>query len=174
MIGTLTSAFSRRFYRGDRRAIPHPQAFHRVDFVAPRRQRSGARHSCLDGHEEQDGADHRNLRRKLDCTSFHYFPWASSLIGTLLQQIAAFVIPLLVIVGWITGHDLTLFFANFETIVLFVSVLLVNLLIQDGKSNYMEGLMLITLYCVVALSCEFRVIHLFRVPRADWHPVWVS
>ncbi|EKM55294.1 uncharacterized protein PHACADRAFT_120527 [Phanerochaete carnosa HHB-10118-sp] len=67
-------------------------------------------------------------------------------------QIAAFVIPLLVIVGWITHHDLTLFFADFETIVLFVSVLLVNFLIQDGKSNYMEGLMLITLYCVIALA----------------------
>lgn len=67
-------------------------------------------------------------------------------------QISTFVIPLLVIVGWVTGHDLTLFFANFETIVLFVSVLLVTLLIQDGKSNYMEGLMLVTLYIVVALA----------------------
>nr|AVR29899.1 putative calcium-hydrogen exchanger 7 [Ganoderma lucidum] len=69
-------------------------------------------------------------------------------------QIAAFVVPLLVIVGWITHHDLTLFFADFETIVLFVSVLLVNVLIQDGKSNYMEGLMLITLYLVIALACK--------------------
>jgi len=67
-------------------------------------------------------------------------------------QISAFVIPLLVIVGWATGHDLTLFFANFETIALFVSVLLVNLLIQDGKSNYLEGLMLVALYFVIALS----------------------
>ncbi|KAI0683711.1 Calcium/proton exchanger [Cytidiella melzeri] len=67
-------------------------------------------------------------------------------------QIAAFVIPLLVIVGWITHHDLTLFFADFETIVLFVSVLLVNFLVQDGKSNYMEGLMLITLYLVIAMA----------------------
>jgi len=67
-------------------------------------------------------------------------------------QIAMFVIPLLVIIGWITGHELTLFFADFETIVLFVSVLLVNLLIMDGKSNYMEGLMLITLYFVIALA----------------------
>ncbi|GBE81741.1 calcium/proton exchanger [Sparassis latifolia] len=67
-------------------------------------------------------------------------------------QIAAFVIPLLVIVGWITGHNLTLFFANFETIVLFVSVLLVQFLVQDGKSNYMEGLMLIALYLVIALA----------------------
>jgi len=67
-------------------------------------------------------------------------------------QISAFVIPLLVIIGWMTGHELTLFFANFETIVLFVSVMLVNLLIQDGKSNYMEGLMLVTLYLVIALA----------------------
>ncbi|KAF9789841.1 Sodium/calcium exchanger protein-domain-containing protein [Thelephora terrestris] len=82
-------------------------------------------------------------------------------------QISAFVIPLLVIIGWITGHDLTLFFATFETIVLFVSVLLVNLLVQDGKSNYMEGLMLIALYCVVALSCELPYVHPSRLPCAD-------
>ncbi|KAG0698838.1 calcium proton exchanger [Suillus ampliporus] len=37
-------------------------------------------------------------------------------------------------------------------IVLFVSVLLVHLLIMDGKTNYMEGLMLLTLYVVIALA----------------------
>ncbi|EPT04113.1 hypothetical protein FOMPIDRAFT_1022179 [Fomitopsis schrenkii] len=67
-------------------------------------------------------------------------------------QISAFVVPLLVIVGWITNHNLTLFFSDFETIVLFVSVLLVQFLIQDGKSNYMEGMMLMTLYLVIAIS----------------------
>ncbi|ETW86146.1 H+/Ca2+ exchanger Vxc1-like protein [Heterobasidion irregulare TC 32-1] len=67
-------------------------------------------------------------------------------------QIAAFVVPLLVIIGWISGHELSLFFANFETVVFFVSVMLVNLLIQDGRSNYMEGVMLITLYLVIALA----------------------
>ncbi|KAH9180708.1 Calcium/proton exchanger [Lactarius sanguifluus] len=67
-------------------------------------------------------------------------------------QIATFAVPLLVVIGWITGHELTLFFADFETVAFFVSVLLVNLLIQDGKSNYMEGLMLITLYLVIALA----------------------
>ncbi|KAG1877644.1 calcium proton exchanger [Suillus subalutaceus] len=67
-------------------------------------------------------------------------------------QIACFVVPLLVIVGWIADQPLTLHFHNFETIVLFVSVFLVNLLIMDGKSNYMEGLMLLTLYVVIALA----------------------
>ncbi|KAJ7217026.1 Sodium/calcium exchanger protein-domain-containing protein [Mycena pura] len=65
-------------------------------------------------------------------------------------QIATFVVPLLVIVGWIAGFNLTLFFANFETITLFVSVFLVNTLIQ--QSNYMEGLMLVSLYFVIALA----------------------
>ncbi|KAG1749618.1 Sodium/calcium exchanger protein-domain-containing protein [Suillus paluster] len=67
-------------------------------------------------------------------------------------QIACFVVPLLVIVGWIVNQPLTFQFQNFETIVLFVSVLLVSLLIMDGKSNYMEGLMLLTLYVVIALA----------------------
>ncbi|KAG9015119.1 Vacuolar membrane antiporter with Ca2+/H+ and K+/H+ exchange activity [Tulasnella sp. JGI-2019a] len=49
-------------------------------------------------------------------------------------------------------QPLTLYFADFETIVLFVSVLLVNLLIQDGKSNYMEGMMLMSLYIIIALA----------------------
>ncbi|KAF7363943.1 Vacuolar calcium ion transporter [Mycena sanguinolenta] len=56
-------------------------------------------------------------------------------------QIATFVIPLLVIVGWIAGpgHELTLFFANFETISLFVSVFLVNTLIQQGRQVQLHG-----------------------------------
>jgi len=67
-------------------------------------------------------------------------------------QVATFVVPLLVVIGWCSGHDLTLFFDDFETVAFFVSVLLVNLLLQDGKSNYMEGLLLITLYFVIALA----------------------
>ncbi|CAE6442154.1 unnamed protein product [Rhizoctonia solani] len=67
-------------------------------------------------------------------------------------QIAAFVVPLLVIVSWIMGKELTLYFADFETVALFVSVILVNLLIMDGKSNYMEGLMCVALYIVIAIA----------------------
>ncbi|KAG8885704.1 hypothetical protein FRB97_000147 [Tulasnella sp. 331] len=67
-------------------------------------------------------------------------------------QIAVFVIPTLILIGWAIGQPLTLYFADFETVVLFVSVLLVNLLIQDGKSNYMEGMMLMSLYIIIALA----------------------
>ncbi|RXK39512.1 calcium/proton exchanger [Tremella mesenterica] len=67
-------------------------------------------------------------------------------------QIAAGMIPLLVLIAWPLHKDLTLFFANFETIVLFVSVILVNYLLQDGRTNYMEGIYLMALYLVIALS----------------------
>ncbi|BGP14056.1 hypothetical protein JCM10213v2_001994 [Rhodosporidiobolus nylandii] len=67
-------------------------------------------------------------------------------------QIAVGLIPILVLVGWVIDQDLTLFFQNFETIVLFVSVLLVDILVSDGRSNYLEGLLLIALYIVIALA----------------------
>jgi len=63
-------------------------------------------------------------------------------IGSCIQ-IALFVTPLLVILSWImhTADPMTLHFQGFETIVFFVSVLVVNSLLQDGKSNYLEGSM---------------------------------
>ena len=52
------------------------------------------------------------------------------------MQIALLVFPLIVILGWILGKDcMTLYFDTFQIATLFVSVLLVNYLIQDGKSR---------------------------------------
>ncbi|TIA97065.1 hypothetical protein E3P94_03204 [Wallemia ichthyophaga] len=67
-------------------------------------------------------------------------------------QIAVCLLPLLLVIGWIIGQPLTLFFNNFETVSLFVSVLLVALIVQDGKSNWLEGAMLVVLYIVLALA----------------------
>ncbi len=61
-------------------------------------------------------------------------------IGSSLQ-IALFVTPFLVILGWIVGQPMTLHFQGFETVVFFISMLVVNYLIQDGASNYLEGAM---------------------------------
>ena len=58
-------------------------------------------------------------------------------------QIGLFVTPVLVIAGWIFGQPMTLFFENFETVILFASVLIVNYLIQDGVSNWLEGTLLL-------------------------------
>lgn len=68
------------------------------------------------------------------------------------MQIALFVTPFLVILGWIMGQPMTLHFQGFETIIFFISVLIVNYLIQDGKSNYLEGAMCIGIYAIIALA----------------------
>lgn len=57
------------------------------------------------------------------------------------MQIALFVTPFLVLLGWVMDKKMTLHFQGFETVVFFLSVLVVNYLIQDGKSNYLEGAM---------------------------------
>ena len=57
------------------------------------------------------------------------------------MQIALFVTPSLVILGWIIGEKMTLHFQVLETVIFFLSVLVVNYLIQDGRSNYLEGAM---------------------------------
>jgi len=65
-------------------------------------------------------------------------------------QIAIFVTPLVVILGWIIGRDMSLYFNLFETISLFVSVFVVNFLVLDGRSNYLEGALLMAAYCIIA------------------------
>ena len=67
-------------------------------------------------------------------------------------QIALGVTPFLVIVGWIIGQDMSLHFETFETVAFAVSVLVVTYTVQDGKSNYLEGAMLLGLYIIIALA----------------------
>ena len=53
------------------------------------------------------------------------------------MQIALLVVPFTVVLGWIMGKDnMNLAFDGFQIAVLFVAVLLVNYLIQDGKSHW--------------------------------------
>lgn len=79
-------------------------------------------------------------------------------IGSSLQ-IALFVTPFLVILGWIMGIEMTLHFQTFETVAFFISGLVVTLLIQDGKSNYLEGGMCLGMY-VDSISLP---------PLPSWH-----
>lgn len=39
-----------------------------------------------------------------------------------------------------------------ETVSFFISVLIVTYVVQDGKSNYLEGAMLFGLYVIIALA----------------------
>ena len=72
-------------------------------------------------------------------------------IGSSLQ-IALFVTPFLVILGWIMDKPMSLHFETFETVAFFLASLVVVLLIQDGKSNYLEGLLCLGMYIIIALA----------------------
>ncbi|KAF8650672.1 hypothetical protein AX16_005129 [Volvariella volvacea WC 439] len=72
-------------------------------------------------------------------------------VGSSLQ-IALFVIPILVTIAWGLGKPLTLLFDPLETIVLFFSVLLVKFSVEDGRSHWMSGLVLLAAYLVIALA----------------------
>ncbi|KAJ3030749.1 hypothetical protein HDV00_008724 [Rhizophlyctis rosea] len=67
-------------------------------------------------------------------------------------QIAIFVTPVLVLLGWIIGVPLSLDFATFETAVLVLTVLIVNALVWDGETNWIEGYLLLASYVVIAIS----------------------
>ncbi|KAJ5835278.1 Sodium/calcium exchanger membrane region [Penicillium robsamsonii] len=70
-------------------------------------------------------------------------------------QIAIFVTPLVVILGWCMDKDMSLYFTLFETVCLFVTTFVVNFLVLDGRSNYLEGVLLIAAYIIIALSAYF-------------------
>ena len=70
-------------------------------------------------------------------------------------QIALFVTPVIVLLGWILTKDMSLYFSLFETISLFVSAFIVNFLVLDGRSNYLEGALLIAAYVIIALAAFF-------------------
>jgi len=62
------------------------------------------------------------------------------------MQIALFVTPSLVILGWIINQPMNLCFESFDAVVFFLSVLVVCGLIPDGESNYLEGSMMVGTY----------------------------
>ncbi|KIK95441.1 hypothetical protein PAXRUDRAFT_827033 [Paxillus rubicundulus Ve08.2h10] len=67
-------------------------------------------------------------------------------------QIALFVIPFIVTLAWVMNKPLTLLFDPFQSIVLFLSVLTVNYVVQDGKSNWLEGMILMCLYLILCVT----------------------
>lgn len=66
-------------------------------------------------------------------------------------QIALFMTPLVVILGWMMDKEMTLHFTLFETVCLFVSAFIVNFLVLDGRSNYLEGALLMCTYVIIGV-----------------------
>ncbi|CAI7592630.1 unnamed protein product [Penicillium glandicola] len=73
------------------------------------------------------------------------------IVGSTLQ-IALFVSPFLVICGLIIGQPMSLRYSPFETVVFFLSVIVMDCLIRGGRSNYYEGSLLVGTYLIIAIA----------------------
>jgi len=66
-------------------------------------------------------------------------------------QIALFVVPFSVLVGWYLNQPMNLDFGLMNTSVLILSVLVVLSMVIDGRSNWLKGFMLCTAYTFIAV-----------------------
>ena len=71
------------------------------------------------------------------------------------MQIALFVAPVLVIAGHAIGQPLGLEFTLLEVAAVMLSVLAVGQLVQDGRTNWFEGVQLLAVYAILAVAFYF-------------------
>ena len=64
----------------------------------------------------------------------------------------AFAVPVLVFFGLLVGQPLTLVFTPLEVVSVGVGVLIASYIALDGKSNWVEGLQLVSVYLIVAIA----------------------
>jgi len=70
-------------------------------------------------------------------------------------QIALFVIPVMVLLGWAIGQPLDLVFGSFETVITFLSAVIVAGIVNDGRTNWLEGMMLLASYIIICSAFFF-------------------
>ncbi|KAK4618091.1 Vacuolar calcium ion transporter [Fulvia fulva] len=78
-------------------------------------------------------------------------------VGSSLQ-IALLVLPVMVLLSWFgvgKPEVLNLDFDGFLVVILVLSIWLVNYLISDGKSHWLEGVMLMITYLIIATTAWF-------------------
>jgi Ca2+:H+ antiporter len=75
-------------------------------------------------------------------------------VGSSLQ-IALLVAPVLVFSSYLFGTPLDLIFTPFEVAAVTISVLSVGFVAMDGESNWMEGVMLVGVYLMLAIAFFF-------------------
>ncbi|MDP4158742.1 MAG: calcium/proton exchanger [Bacillota bacterium] len=70
-------------------------------------------------------------------------------------QIALFVAPLLVFIGYFIGQPLDFLFTNYELIVIIMATVITAIISMDGRSNWLEGAQLLSAYTIMALAFLF-------------------
>jgi Ca2+:H+ antiporter len=72
-------------------------------------------------------------------------------IGSATQMVLI-VAPILVLLGVFFGQPMNLIFNSFELVATVLAVVIVNFIVQDGESNWLEGLQLLAAYAITAIA----------------------
>jgi Ca2+:H+ antiporter len=71
--------------------------------------------------------------------------------------VALFMAPMLVFVGLAVGHPMDFSFNPFEVVAVGVAVVIANLISLDGRSNWLEGVLLLATYVLLASAFYFHL-----------------
>jgi len=71
------------------------------------------------------------------------------------MQVALFVAPVLVFVGYLIGQPMDLHFTVFEIMAIVVAVAIVSRVTSDGECHWMEGVMLVAVYLMLGIGFFF-------------------
>lgn len=63
--------------------------------------------------------------------------------------------PILVFVGWGIGVPLDLQFEVFDAVIIILSIFIIGNFTRDGKSDFLEGILCILLYILVAIAAFY-------------------
>jgi Ca2+:H+ antiporter len=75
-------------------------------------------------------------------------------VGSALQ-IALFVAPVLVFTSYLRHEPMDLRFTSLEVLAVILGVLIARMVAEDGESNWLEGMMLLMVYAILALAFFF-------------------
>ena len=70
-------------------------------------------------------------------------------------QIALFVAPVLVFASYLRAEPMDLLFTPLEVVAVILGVLIARMVAEDGESNWLEGLMLLMIYAILAMAFFF-------------------
>lgn len=78
-------------------------------------------------------------------------------------QVATFVLPGCVLIGMMVDRSMTLYFHAYETVCLFLAVIVVAAVLQGGTTNWLVGATLIGIYIMLATGFWFHELEALSV-----------
>jgi Ca2+:H+ antiporter len=78
----------------------------------------------------------------------------SHILGSTVQT-TIFNTPLVVLAGWASGKQMNLDFELLNIILVILSIIVVGNFLRDQKSNYLEGVLCISVYSIIAVAAFY-------------------